>query len=420
MQKKIPSYIAASILALAASGAATWAQTYSNAVMGLNPAAYWPLNETAQPPQILDLTATNSGSAGSAGNGYYGGWYQASGNQWYLTNNAITEAGPISGDVALDCQKTQGQYIIVPRRTNGVVNAAVTITEPFSIEAWINLSTISSGLLSIISQGGETTMNIGGPNSTNQFYGGSTAGWDGFALGTYQNFFYFDCYQTNGESKKYELDGPKTLQVGQWVYLVCTLNGGVETMYTNGVQYGKTITIPPNGAGLTYVVDPTSPLIIGAGPAEPVSYGNAMAGGLAEVAIYNQALGASQVQAHYQAATSVASYTDAVLADSPVLYYRVDDGEIQTNAGYPSASFPVATNYGTLGAAADGVYQPGTTPGLDGPPYAGFGSNSKSVAINGWLGAVDVGNSNLPSELNPTGAVPMSVVAWYQTAPADN
>src|SRR5579862_6136798 len=81
----------------------TWAQSYSNAVMGLNPAGYWPLNETAQPPQVLNLTATNSGSAGAAGNGYYGGWYQPSGNQWYLTNNIVTEPGPIGSgaDLAL-------------------------------------------------------------------------------------------------------------------------------------------------------------------------------------------------------------------------------------------------------------------------------------------------------------------------------
>src|SRR5215469_1760297 len=142
MQKSILASIVGIGLTLGAC-VTGWAQTYSNAVVGLNPAGYWPLNETTQPPQVLNLTATNSGSAGAAGNGYYGGWYQQSGNQWYLTNNIVTETGPVAGDVALNCQKTQGQYIILPRRTNGVANAAVTITEPFSIEAWVNLGTIS-------------------------------------------------------------------------------------------------------------------------------------------------------------------------------------------------------------------------------------------------------------------------------------
>lgn len=401
-------------------GTSALAQTYSNAVMALNPAGYWPLNETTQPPQILNITATNSGSFGAAANGYYGAWYQSSGNQWYLTNNIAMESGPISGDEAMNCQQTAGQYIILPRRTNGVANAAVTITAPFSIEAWINLGSVNKGLLSIISEGGETTMNIGGPNPTNQFYGGSADGWDGFAFGTYKNEFFFDCYETNGESKANELDSPANLVAGQWMHVVCTYDGSHEIIYTNGVQAGGEKTVNPNGAGVSYVVDPTSPLMIGSGPVVPVSYGNALWGGLAEVAIYNQALSPSRIQAHYAAATSVASYTNAVLADNPTIYFRMNDGEMQTNAGYPSASFPVATNYGTLGNLGDGVYQPGTTPGVAGPPFAGFGTNSTAVAINGWLGAVDVGNSNIPTALNPTGAVPMTVVSWFQGGPADN
>lgn len=421
MQKSTLARLLGIVLILGAC-VTSWAQTYSNAVMGLNPAGYWPLNETAQPPQVLNLTAANSGTAGAAGNGYYGGWYQESGNQWYLTNNIVMENGPISGSQAMDCQKTQGQYIILPRRTNGVANAAVTITEPFSVEAWVNVATVTNGLLTLISEGGETTMNIGGPNPTNQFYGGPASGWDGFTLGLYQNYFFFNCYVTNGVGyKSHELDSPHTLVTDQWVYVCCTLNNGVETLYTNGYQAGNTVTIPANGKGLTYVVDPTSPLIIGAGPAVPVSYGNALWGGIGEVAIYNQALSGTQVANHYNAAPGgAASYASAVLADSPTIYLQMNDSQSPMNAGYPSATFPVATNYGTLGSAANGVYQQGTTPGVAGPPFAGFGSNSKGVAINGWLGAVDIGNSNLPSELNPTGAVPMSVVAWYQTGPADN
>lgn len=420
MQKSTLAKIVGTFLTMGACATAL-AQTYSNAVVGLNPAGYWPLNETAQPPQVINLTATNSGSAGAAGNGYYGAWYQQSGNQWYLTNNIVTEVGPIAGaDVAMNCQNaTPGQYIILPRNTNGVANAAVTIKEPFSVEAWVNCGNLS-GYRSIISEGGETAMNTGGPNPTNQFYGGPGLGWDGFTLGVYNNEFIFDCYVTNGESKGNELDGPTSLQVGQWVHVVCTYSGNQEILYTNGVQ-AKLKTTTANAAGQTYVVDPTSPLIIGAGPGVPVSYGTGWYGGLAEVAVYPTALSSSQVLNHYQAASSgVSTYTNTVMGDSPILYFRLNDGEMQTNAGYPSASFPVATNFGTLGVAANGVYQPGTTPGMAGPPYSGFGANSKSVAINGWLGAVDVGGSNLPSELNPTGAAPLTVVSWFQTGPADS
>jgi hypothetical protein len=418
MQKRFITSIVTAFLAIAASVTGS-AQTYSNAVVGLNPAGYWPLNETAQPPQVLNLVATNYGTLGAAANGYYGGWYQQSGNQWYMTNNIATENGPITGDSALNCQQQGGQYIIIPRNTNGVANSAATITATFSVEAWVNMGSTGDGLLSLISQGGETTMNMGGPNPTNQFYGGNGEGWDGFSLGTYQNEFFFDCYETNGESKGNEADSPTFLVAGTWVYVVCTYNNSVEVIYTNGVA-AKTKSVTPSKAGDTYVIDPSSPLIIGAGPSVPASYGNAFLGGLAEVAIYNQALSGQQVANHYAANSSAASYASAVLADSPSIYFRMNEGMIKTNAGYPSATFPVANNFGTLGAAANGVYQPGTTPGVAGPSYAGFGSNSKSVAINGWFGAVDVGNSNLPSQLNPTGAAALSVVSWYQGAMSDS
>src|SRR5581483_11914024 len=112
-------------------------------------------------------------------------------------------------------------------------------------------------------------------------------------------------------------------------------------------------------------------------------------------------------------------YTNSVLADNPVLYYRLNDSQTQANAGYPSGTFPVSTNYGSLGAAANGVYQPGTKPGVAGPSYTGFGANSKAVAFNGWFGGVDVGGGNLPAALNPTNTAPLTVVSWFQTGPAD-
>lgn len=426
MKKSILVRVIATFLVLAASSFIVQAQMYSNAVMGLNPAGYWPLNETAQPPQVLNLTTTNSGTLGAGANGYYGAWYQASGNQWYLTNDIVTEASPITnGDRALNCQFKFGQYIILPRDTNGVPNGAITIKPPFSIEAWVQVGTTAGQLGNIVSEG-EVQMLAGGPNPTNPFYGGTGPGtsWAGFALGQFANFFFFDCFETNAYNNKgNELDGPKNLTVGQWVHLVVTYNGTQEVMYENGAQVGSK-TVGANAAGITYVPDPTSPLMIGSGSDVPIDYGVAFTGGLAEVAVYNELLPQSSISAHYQTAggtnsTFGTNYSAAVLADKPIIYYRMNDNQTVTNAGYPSATFPVAANYGTVGVAANGVYQPGTTPGVAGPSYAGFGANSRSVAINGWLGAVDVGSSNIPSALNPTGVTPMTVVSWFQTGPAD-
>ena len=79
----------------------------------------------------------------------------------------------------------------------------------------------------------------------------------------------------------------------------------------------------------------------------------------------------------------------------------------------------MATNYGSLGASANGLYQPGTAPGAAGPAYGGFGSSSYAVAINGFNGGVDVGGGALPSALNPTGNQPLTVMTWFRGNPAD-
>ncbi|HEV2436752.1 MAG TPA: LamG-like jellyroll fold domain-containing protein, partial [Verrucomicrobiae bacterium] len=430
MQKNTITYIIVGILTLFA-GTVTRAQTYSNSVIGLNPVGYWPLNETVQPPQPLNLVATNLGSLGAAGNGYYGAWYQPSGNTWYLTNNIVQSNAityPFDGSKAMSCQRLPGQYVVVPRNANGVANSAITLNPPFSIEAWLQIGATNSALGDIVSEGGTVNLNTGGANTNNPFYGGLGTGWAGVELGQYQDYLFLMCQSTNGQSKASELDTSgynqfKGFHVGDWVHVVATFDGTTEAIYTNGVLSASK-TVAANSAGLKYVPDPTTPLMIGSGSDVSASYGIAYQGSIDDVAIYTNVLSTTSIQNHFQTAygtnaTFGANYPAAVKADNPVLYYRLNDPQVQTNAGYDSATFPVANNFGSVGAAGDGVYQPGTTPGVAGPGYPGFGANSRSVAINGWLGGVDVGNSNLPVSMNPTGAVPMTVVSWFKTAPAD-
>jgi len=76
------------ILAFFAGTSAHAQSAYSNAVVSLvpPPAAYWPLQESVQPPAYI---ATNLGTIGSAGNGYYMSWFTATNNSsvLILTNN---------------------------------------------------------------------------------------------------------------------------------------------------------------------------------------------------------------------------------------------------------------------------------------------------------------------------------------------
>jgi hypothetical protein len=432
MNKRVLTCVALGALALFAGTEAQAQSTYSNAVISLNPVGYWPLNETTPPPQPLNLTAANMGSLGAAGNGDYGAWYQPSGRTWYLTNNIVQANAityPYDGSQAMVCQGAPGQYVVVPRNTNGVANAALALNPPFSIEAWLRIGTTASALGDIVSQGGTVNLNTGGPNTNNPYYGGLGTGFAGVELGQYQDYIFLLTQSTNGQSKASELDtsaynAHKGFTVGQWVHVVATFDGTTEQIWTNGVLCVSK-TSPANAIGQRYVVDPTTPLLIGSGSAVSASYGDSFIGTIHDVAIYNHVLPQSSIQNHFETAygtnaTFGSVYTNAVLADNPILYYRLNDPQTQVNAGYPSGTFPAANNYGSLGVAGNGVYQPGTTPGVAGPSYAGFGPNSKAVALNGWLGSVDVGGGNLPSSLNPTGAVPLTVVSWFQTGPADS
>ena len=294
MLKKFFVRMAIVVPALVA-GTCAHAQSYSNAVMALNPTAYWPLTEATPPPMPLNLTAANSGSLGSVANGYYGAWYQPSGTTWYLTNN-IAQTNAVAPDgQAMLCQRLPGQYVVVPRNTNGVPNASLTIVPPFSVEAWALIGTVGNANGILVSEGGFVNLQTSGPDTNNPFYGGLGTGWAGFAFGQYQDYLYFSCMNTNAVgNKSSELDTTgfnlhQGFSVGQWVHVVATFDGTTETIYTNGVL-SVSKTVAPNGAGQTYVPDPTSPLMIGSGSDVSASYGVGFQGGLSEVAIYNTAL----------------------------------------------------------------------------------------------------------------------------------
>jgi hypothetical protein len=427
MQRTSLVRVVTSALALLAGQALHGQSAYFQAVTNLNPAGYWPLNESIQPPAPFSFSnvAVNLGGLGAQANGYYGAWYQASNTTWYMTNNIVQApavTAPFDSSVGMLCGGLPGQYVIIPRTAKGVINTNLTLTPPFSIEAWVNFATVSSGLLDIISEGGFSTVNYGGPNPNDPFYGGLGLGWAGVELGTYQNYFFFICNGTNGESKAHELDSAHTLTTGNWVYVVATFDGTSEQLWVNNVLQGTVNIISKDGH--PFVPDPSTPLMIGSGTEPSASYGNGFKGTIDDVAIYNEVLPSSSIQNHYQTAYGTnadygSDYPESVLADSPAFYFRLNDPVSAVNAGYPTNTFPVATNYGTVGAAGDGLYQPGTQPGVAGPPYAGFGASSASVAINGWFGGVDVGSGNLPAALNPTGTDPLTLVTWFRGNIAD-
>src|ERR1051326_5474674 len=375
-----------------------------------NPVGYWPLNETTPPP-FAYYVATNLGSAGAFGNGYYQTWYNpvtiGASNVYYISNNIARTTGATGdGDQAMQCNYSagRGQYVVLPRFTNGVANPVTTIQAPFSIEVWVKAAVTNHGLLPIVSEGRAAVQ--GNASSTPPY----TNPMRGFELGTFNNFLYFQVYKgtRSDHNGKAEIDG-KFLVPNTWYHVVVTYDGTTERMYTNGVQASS-------ASSPGYVTDPTTPLIIGTGPEISGGGGAEWDGALDDVAIYPSALSQTQITNHY-AASFTGTYVSTVQADTPSIYLRLNEPQPTTPPDY--TTFPVANNYGSLGTAANGLYQPGTAPGVAGPPFSGFGGSSTAVAINGFFGGVDVGGGIMPAQLNPTANQPFAVVTWFQGNPAD-
>jgi len=412
MNKRVLSYLVMGAFALIAGTMAQAQSTYSNAVAALGPVAYWPLNETTAPSGGL-YVATNSGALGAAGNGYYETWWQTNGvsNALISSNSIVHIAGAIAGDSDTALQQgVIGQYVVIPRFTNGVVNSAVTMTAPFTIETWVfPTNNTANQLKPILAEG------FNNVQATNLGYVTQT---DGTSIGMFSGFIYFNTW--NGAGTKIEID-TTALALNKWYHVVAIFDGTIMRLYTNGVQVGTTRT-PVTANGTNYVVDLVSPLIIGGGNELGISGGaNVPFGGaIDEVAIYNTALTASQVTTHYANGTNSAratSYATAIGADSPKIYLRLDEPAF-AGAAAP-ATYPTANNYGSLASAANGNYLPGATPGVAGPAYSGFGSPSYAVALNGFNAGVDVGGGSLPAALNPTTNQPLSVAVWFKGNPSD-
>jgi hypothetical protein len=388
--------------------------------VALNPAGYWPLSETVQPP-FGAYVATNLGTVGAAGNGYYQTWFQkyTSGTNvlYYQTNNILHVAGAIGdGDTALSCAHFaagSGRYVVFPRNTNGVPNPALSLVPPFSIEFWVNPNVFSNTVMPIINEGRLPVLD---PRTSY-----TTTNEDGFSIGQFGSILYFATWNGSGaDGTKQELDVSITTNV--WQHMVVTFDGVHQTWYKNG-SFVNTKTIPStavNAFGQLYMPDTTSPLLIGTG--SELSAGNggsAFWGGVDEVAIYTNILDSGAIANHYAAAAATdATYKNTVIGDNPIIYVRLGEPPFPASS-YPNPStYPIANNYGSAGAAGNGVYQPGTVPGVPGPGYSGFGS-SHAVAINGYSGGVDVGGGYVPSSLNPTGTTALSLTAWFQGNPAD-
>ncbi len=206
-----------------------------------------------------------------------------------------------------------------------------------------------------------------------------------------------------------DLTGGVSDTTGSTTYYVAAVYDGTNaSLYVDGVQVAS-------GTPVGYVPNNISQFsIAGAG-----NGGNLWNGNAQDIALYTNALSAASILAHYQNGTNSArstSYPALVLSANPFFYYRLNDAVY--TAPDPT-TYPQAFNLATNDAGVtNGVYDPGTMPGVAGPPYAGMGANSGACAFNGIIGAVNLQLLNGTNGAMNAGGVsfagPLTLMAWFK------
>lgn len=405
MQKKVS---AASVLAVVALSLlpvmpAKAQSPYFQAVTNLNPIAYWPLQESVQPPTAN--VETNLGSFGSVANAYY------------ASTNVIQQFSPGAtgdGDTAVEFLGNNSGFMIVPTTDNRV---SLPAGQPFTVETWA-FATGGNQFVSMVNQTGPIGAggNNAGPNSAGWSLNQNWLPYKGTATGNNSLLGWsFHVFNGSGSTGGAEADAAYAFNLNQWYHIVGVFDGVNCTVYVDGVN-ATTYQIPMSGS---YVPDTWDPIQFGGNRGLGA---NPYHGAVDDVAIYTNALTAAQIANHYAAVGS--GYAGTILSDNPVMYWRMD---APAYTQPPVSSYPTAANYGSASitnfntAGNTAVYQPGSVPGVAGPSYSGFGNQTNACAFNGIVGAVDGGYNAL---LDPTGNVstnsPYTLVAWFQGNPTDN
>jgi hypothetical protein len=248
--------------------------SYPHGALALNPIGFWPLNEAQQ----------SAGDDGVVARDYVGG------NNGIYTNvllgqqsyNVLTDpaaASALFGSVASanSCAfNILGPDFSAPNGSNA----------EFTVSAWAN-STGNNGL-------NTPTIAAKGYYYQEEYALDAGAG---------------DCYRfTVRDAAGAACNANSTISLsssGQWFYLVgvCDESHGVVQFYTNGV-IASSVAIP-TASGITNSSE--TPMTIGARSSTPSSgFNQQFPGYIADVAVYNYPLSASQVQTLFQAGISLA------------------------------------------------------------------------------------------------------------------
>lgn len=382
---------------------------YFEAVTNLRPVGYWPMNETAEP--VAPYIVTNLGVMGPSGNAMYYTWLQGSnGNGYYYTNTIIHVPGATGDrDQAMTCGES-GQWLILPRLTNGIPGPLI-LNSPFTIEMWLFTTKHPSRLQGIVSEGhGDIDID-----------GNSKSAGAGFLLGRSRGNYVFILYGLSGPRGQTDLR--VAVDTNQWQHIVVTFDGTNGILYSNGIEAQRGTFSAPSRRGRSYIPDPQTPFLVGCGPDPNIGR---FSGNIDDVAIYDSVLSPVTIKGH-SAAASKGQYSQAVIGDRPLVYYRLDEPAWAVTNGTPLGTsitglgaLPIATNYGSFSLAGNGVYLPGSQPGVAGPSYSGFGAKSRAVSLNGIIGAIRIEAASVATSWhNLTGHQAITATTWLKANPAD-
>jgi len=339
---------------------------YASTLLFYGPVAYWQLNETNPVPPADVLS--NAGSLGVVGTGFpYDGVVQG-------------QPGVVSNCAAFSNPDLNVAYL--GTHINVTYNTGLNSAGPFTVEFWANPNQSPTDFFCPISSIDDIENN-GTARYGWVFYMASGNQWV-FRIGNVNGYV---AAVTGG-----------TVQAGTWQHIAGVYNGSTATLYVNGVAVAG----PTAASGYHPNTNITVPLRLGA-----TSFGNrTFDGSVDEVAVFSNALSASVISAHYQAATTNnAGYGAQILASHPVGYWHLDEPAYSV-----PGSLPTAFNLGSLSYLADGVFQPGSTPGVAGVPGAGFGVSNRACAFQ------DTAYIDVPGgAFSLTG--PLTVSAWVQAPP---
>ena len=378
---------------------------YATSLLAFNPAGYWPMHEV-QGAAHGDIEV-NYGSLGTLGEGFYPDWAGgvvgiAHGVPGVLTNDSDTAVNFTRGG-ASGADTPGGSYtnaLYIPHNS-----PLTTLMPPFSVECWFYPTNLNSQ--DIWAQHGDQGLNngIGGANVGNLagvrlvWLNGKTPG--------------FQIYTIDGTQNSAGFVTSSSYSLNQWYHLVMTCDTGTNfSLYVNGVQGTFTM---QSGNTNGYAPDYWTPITIGGGRGGT----RAVAGYIDEFAVYTNII--SDINAHYLAGTAgePGQYFTEVRNDNPVIYLRMD----APNYVAPTTNFwPVLFNYGSAGA--NGLYTPGTAPGiLQGPTTNASGASLTGLSGNVAMlsGISSFADAGYAQAFNPSGSnADFSVTAWFRGNPCDN